>query len=95
VASGLSAHLFAAVTSIGSSLTQNEHLNYVRPLKLGMAWAPYASRSANRALRDPPWSAPSAPFRNFGSKAALQPFVVMRMEEVINRVMGMSSRLSV
>jgi hypothetical protein len=38
---------------------------------------------------------PSAPFRNFGSKAALQPFVVMRMEEVINRVMGMSSRLSV
>jgi hypothetical protein len=36
VASGLSAHLFAAVISIGSSLSQNKHFNSVRPLELGI-----------------------------------------------------------
>ena len=36
MASGLSAHLFAAVISIGSSLSQNKHFNSVRPLELGI-----------------------------------------------------------
>jgi hypothetical protein len=36
VASGLSAHLFAAVVSIGSSSSQNKHFNSVRPLGLGV-----------------------------------------------------------
>jgi len=90
VASGLSAHLFAAVISIGPSLSQNKHFNSVRPLKLGMGTIRFlqCKQSVRRSSMVTSFVRPSTPFRNFGSKAALQPFGVMCMEEVINRVMG-------
>ena len=56
MASGLSAHLFAAVISIGSSSSQKMHLNSVRPhgLVIGTILFPQCKQRRNTVHMRPP-----------------------------------------
>ena len=58
MASGLSAHLFAAVVSIGSSSSQNKHFNSVRPLELGIGTIlfPQCKQRVTLSIASPPRS---------------------------------------
>lgn len=88
MASGLSAHLFTAVISIGSSLSQNTHFNSMRPSKLGTGTIrfPQCKQRITRSMVTS-YVRLSTLFRNFGSNAAFQPFGVLCVENVIERVM--------
>ena len=57
MASGLSAHLFAAVVSIGSSSSQNKHFNSVRPLGLGVDTIlfPQCKQRVTLSIASPPF----------------------------------------
>ena len=58
MASGLSAHLFAAVISIGSSSSQKMHLNSVRPheLVIGTILFPQCKQRVTLSIASPPRS---------------------------------------
>ena len=74
MASGLSAHLFAAVISIGSSSSQKMHLNSVRPheLVIGTILFPQCKQRRNAAsMVNLPKFATTIISRNLGSNDAL------------------------